>query len=285
MFRFIGTFFILISLFSLFGFIPAHAAQSETFQQWLEKYGAWDRLENEYAKNTDKDSPTAILKRATVYLNLNSPDKSLEIIEMTPSFDNNATEAERLWIGGQAHRALGDLQKSVLWFTQATKFINNSKEKRRYFNQENNLENVWQDVWLKMYWSYEANHTLSRDTQKDALNQVAEVGRSIWGGSYWGKVENIINPLNSNSTTQKILPQTIELSPDGLPLPLSSITRTNKPSPEPWLLPPLKISMKHTPIWLQFHNLRCTLFGLPSSSSLKTEKLRTTSNHLLTATI
>ncbi len=119
----------LFSLLALAFILPvvgihsAHAASKTTFENWLQEYGAWDRLEQEYAKETNSDSPDVILKRAEVYLNLNSPHKALELVEMTSTFADNATEAERLWIGGQAHRALGDLSKAVLWFTQASKFM------------------------------------------------------------------------------------------------------------------------------------------------------------------
>jgi len=198
----------------------AFAAPKKSFEQWLEQYGAWDRLENEYAKEVDKDSPEVIIKRAEVYLNLNSPNKALELVEMTSAFADNATEADRLWIGGQAHRALGDLPKSVLWFTQASKYINNKSEFKNRFKSEPDLENVWQDVWLKMYWAYGANHTLSRDSQKDALNQVLGIGQNVWNNSFWEKANLTINPVISEDTPPSADPQkTVELGPDGLPLP------------------------------------------------------------------
>ncbi|WP_319543983.1 tetratricopeptide repeat protein [uncultured Pseudodesulfovibrio sp.] len=168
------------------------AAQKQTFQQWLEHYGAWDRLENEYATENTEDSPEATLKRAQVYLNLNSPGKTLEIIEMTPAFEDRTLEAERLWLGGQAYRGLGDLSKSVLWFTQATTFMENSEAQRR-LKDEPDLENIWHDVWLKMYWSYTANHTLSKATQKDALNLVTTVGQRVWNNDFWLASKSLLN--------------------------------------------------------------------------------------------
>lgn len=220
MFKNIATIFALTCLFSLSAFAPVQAASSESYQQWLEKYGAWDRLENEYSQEADKDLPETILKRAEVYLNLNSPEKALEIIEMTPSFDDNATEAERLWVGGRAHRALGDLQRAVLWFSQAAKFMNKTSDMRRHFKNEYDLEYVWKDVWLKSYWSYEANYTLSRDSQKETLNQILNIGQSVWGGAYWAKANQLLNPINSeDKAATPPAPEPVELGPDGQPLP------------------------------------------------------------------
>lgn len=166
--------------------VPAQAQEKQSFQQWLERYEAWDRLEKEYARESSAESPEAILKRAQVYLNLNSPGKALEIIEMTPAFEGEM-EARRLWLGGQAHRGLGDLTKAVLWYTQATKFMTDDEIKRR-FGAEQSLDTIWHDVWLKMYWSYNANHTLSRDSQKEALDLVLAVGRKVWANEFWNKV-------------------------------------------------------------------------------------------------
>ena len=186
------------------------AAQKQTFQKWLEHYGAWDRLEKEYATETAEDSPEAILKRAQVYLNLNSPAKTLEIIEMTPAFEDRTLEAERLWLGGQAYRGLGDLSKAVLWFTQATKFMDDSVAKRR-LKAEPELADIWHDVWLKMYWSYSANHTLSRSSQKEALNLVMAVGQRAWNDSFW----NIAQALTDNNHAE--LKEKKELEPTESP--------------------------------------------------------------------
>nr|WP_321257259.1 hypothetical protein [uncultured Pseudodesulfovibrio sp.] len=166
------------------------AAQKQTFQQWLEHYGAWDRLEKEYTTEATEDSPEAILKRAQVYLNLNSPSKTLEIIEMTPAFSDRSLEAERLWLGGQAYRGLGDLSKAVLWFTQATKFMDDSAAQRR-LKAEPELDDIWHDVWLKMYWSYTANHTLSRSSQHEALNLVMAVGQRVWNDGFWNVTKTL----------------------------------------------------------------------------------------------
>ena len=185
---------LMIGCLVLTGMVPVFAAEKQTFQDWLEHYSAWDRLEQEFAQEATADTPEAVLKRAQVYLNLNSPEKALEIIEMTPAFEGSL-EAERLWMGGQAHRSLGDLTKAVLWFTQATKFMANDNEIRAKFKSEPNLDTIWHDVWLKMYWSYTANHTLSRDSQKEALDMVMTAGRKVWDNNFWKTGHSQLNPV------------------------------------------------------------------------------------------
>ena len=168
---------------------PAFGQPTQTYQEWLEHYGAWDRLEQQIATETAAETPAVILKRAQVYLNLNSPAKALEIIEMTPAFEDSY-EAERLWMGGRAHRGLGDLTKAVLWFSQAGKHMSDAELQAR-FRSETGLETVWQDVWLKMFWSYSANHTLSRDSQREALSTILTAGRKVWDSAFWQSANNL----------------------------------------------------------------------------------------------
>ncbi|WP_207263532.1 tetratricopeptide repeat protein [Desulfovibrio sp. Huiquan2017] len=185
--------FSLLTVFLvLTGLNPALAEEKQSFQQWLEHYRAWDRLEQEYSQESAADTPEAVLKRAQVYLNLNSPAKALEIVEMTPAFTGK-NEADRLWIGGQAHRGLGDLTKAVLWYTQATKFLSDDEIKAR-FKAEPDLAAIWHDVWLKMYWSWLANHTLSRDSQKEALDAIMAAGRKVWENNFWNGVNSLMQP-------------------------------------------------------------------------------------------
>ncbi|MUM78267.1 tetratricopeptide repeat protein [Pseudodesulfovibrio sp. F-1] len=178
---------VAVFVFSLQGMMTPCFGQSSasgSFEGWLERYGAWDRLEREYATESD-DSPEVILKRAEVYLNLNTPSKTLEIIEMTPAFASNATESDRLWLGGRAHRAMGDLTKAVLWFSQSAAIAPDKGASTRRFKTEPGLESVWMDVWLKRFWTYRANFTLARDAQRDTLRRIQEIGSEVWGGSYW----------------------------------------------------------------------------------------------------
>ena len=210
-----------IFIFILFWVTASFAAQDGSFEAWLEKYGAWDRLEQEYAAASSDDAPETVLKRAQVYLNLNSPKQALEIIEMSTAFEDNATEAQRLFLGGKAHRALGDLSKSVLWFTQSAKFIHDPGKLKRKFRQEPEMETVWSDVWTKMYWSYLSNFTLSKDAQFDALNQILGVGHTVWNDDFWQKAGAVLPTAVANATQVSPLshPVAAQLGPDGLPLP------------------------------------------------------------------
>ncbi|WFS60910.1 tetratricopeptide repeat protein [Pseudodesulfovibrio thermohalotolerans] len=203
------VFSLLAAFLAFAGMTPAHAKEKQSFEQWLEHYRAWDRLEKEYAHEPSADTPGAVLKRAQVYLNLNSPDKALELIEMTPAFPGQA-EADRLWLGGQAHRGLGDLTKAVLWYTQAAKFMPDEEVLSR-FKAEPDLEPIWHDVWLKMYWSWLANHTLSRDSQKEALDLIMTVGLKVWPNEFWNGVHALLSnkTLAANSTTDVAVPATV----------------------------------------------------------------------------
>jgi len=199
---FLACMFALIPLF-------AHAqTDGVSFDAWLEKYGAWDLLEKEVAAES-ADTPASILKRAQVYLNLNSPDKALELIEMTTSFDDNATEAQRLFLGGQAQRALGDLPKSALWFTQAAKYFQPA-EMRTKFRAEPRLDTIWSDVWTQSYWSYLSNHTLSKQSQKEALQQILDIGRTVWGGDFWEKTTTILASEGDENALATSAPATID---------------------------------------------------------------------------
>lgn len=207
----------MILLFTLCCLTPsAMAKENESFEQWLEEYGAWDQLEKEYSKDESKDEPQSILKRAEVYLNLNSPQEALEIIEMTPVFADNATEADRLWLGGQAHRAMGNLSKTVLWFSKAAEHLSSDSEIKSKLRGEPGLENIWQDVWLKLYWAYTANYTISKSSQKGTLNNIRKFGELAWRKDFWKQADMA---LNSGSTVVAPAPKNRNVGPDGQPLP------------------------------------------------------------------
>lgn len=208
---------IFISLTAILGIFVSSLSFAQTytnlsFEEWLEKYDAWDQLEKEYAQEQNKDTPEVLLKRTQVHLNLNSPKEALELIEMTPAFADAALEARRLWLGGQAHRGLGDLSKAVLWFSQATHYLD-VKAIRKQFTAEPGLNTVWKDVWLKLYWAYSANHTLSKSTQYDLLNRICQVGLTVWNDEYWNKANSILHPSVESKT-----PSPPALNEKGLPV-------------------------------------------------------------------
>lgn len=177
--------------------MSAHSQPNDlSFDAWLERYGAWDMLEKEVAADS-ADTPASVLKRAQVYLNLNSPQKALELIEMTTAFDDNATESERLFLGGQAHRALGDLPKAVLWFTQSAQFNQDTGKMRAKFRAEPRLGTIWADVWTRSYWTYRSNFTLSKQPQREALEKILTIGRTVWNDDFWENAGAILASENA----------------------------------------------------------------------------------------
>ncbi|CCH47689.1 tetratricopeptide repeat protein [Pseudodesulfovibrio piezophilus] len=177
----------------------ALAKSSDSFEDWLKKYEAWDVLENEYATHTEPLSPVSILQRAKTYLNLKSPEKALDLINTLPTLSDNATEFERLWTGGQANRALGRLPQSVLWYSQAASYVQNKQELIKYF-KDAKLATTWGDVWLKLYWAYLSNYTISRSSQEKVLSQIAQIGSDIWGTDFWKLAQSVVSKKIKNSS-------------------------------------------------------------------------------------
>ncbi|MBC18448.1 MAG: hypothetical protein CL942_15520 [Desulfovibrio sp.] len=173
------------------------AAPKKTYEEWLRQYGAWDQLDKEFARESTGDSPETLLKRANVYLNLNSPKQALEILEMSSAFEDNSQEAQRLWLGGQAHRAMGNLTKAVLWFTQSAEQLNEPKSIKRAFKDEDDLEYIWMDVWKKLYWAYGDKYSISQEVQQAALKRIANVGAQVWDTEYWKQARELMGLTTS----------------------------------------------------------------------------------------
>ncbi|GAB7022839.1 tetratricopeptide repeat protein [Salidesulfovibrio brasiliensis] len=174
-------FFVVLSLL-----LPAmaHAAQDQSFDQWLEKYGAWDQLEQNLT-SAPGDSPEAQLERARVYLKTGSAAQALQIVEMLPAFEDNATEATRLWYGGRAQRALGNVEKAVLWFSRSAEVSPDESDARKRFRNEPGLKPLWRDVWRKLFWTARSNFSLSRQTSMDLLERLLKDGEGFDSDSFW----------------------------------------------------------------------------------------------------
>lgn len=185
------------------------AAKNKTFDQWLENYGAWDRLE-ESLSSTEADTPEDQLERARIYLKTGSASQALQIIEMLPTFEDNATEASRLWYGGQAHRALGSVEKSVLWFSRSAEIEPKDSLSRKRFSNEPALKPLWRDVWRKLFWSARSNYSLSRQTSMELLERLLVDGERIDSDSFWDKARTALRVETGNATqpaTQKLAQQ------------------------------------------------------------------------------
>ncbi|MBA4357807.1 MAG: hypothetical protein C0405_08795, partial [Desulfovibrio sp.] len=87
---------------------PKAAPTDAAFEQWLKKHGAYDRIVLPAPENTGDDGDANALKRAEGLLLQGSPQQALALIEAQPASADAATELQRLWLGAQAHRALGD---------------------------------------------------------------------------------------------------------------------------------------------------------------------------------
>ena len=118
----------------------ASSKKNKSFDAWLEKYGAWDILEQNYSGSGD--SPELIIKRAQTAYNLGRYSACMNILQGTPAFDDKPLETSRLWLGGQTQRALGDPVKSVIWFSQAARLMDQATIRSK-FKKEPNLKNVW----------------------------------------------------------------------------------------------------------------------------------------------
>lgn len=160
----------------------AAGKKNESFENWLEKYGAWDILEKNYAASAD--SPELILKRATTAFNLGRYSACLNTLQGTPAFEDKAQEIDRLWLGGQSQRALGDPVKSVIWFSQAARLMGHGTMVTK-LSAEPNLKNVWFDVWRSLYWGYFVTPDSAREARKMVLEQSFSQAGAAWPKTYF----------------------------------------------------------------------------------------------------
>lgn len=181
--------------------LPAtvQAAQKQSFDEWLEKYEAWDQLEQNLSATAD-GTPEAQLERARVYLKTGSASQALQIVEMLPAFDDNATEATRLWYGGRAQRAMGNVEKAVLWFSRSAEVNPNLSETRSRFRSENGLRPLWRDVWRKLFWTARSNFTLSRQSSMELLERLLKDGEEFDSDSFWKKARMAWRVETGNAT-------------------------------------------------------------------------------------
>lgn len=160
----------------------AAPSQNESFEGWLEKYGAWDILENNYS--TTEDSPDLILKRARTAFKLGRYSSCLNTLQGTPAFEDKLKEINRLWLGGQTQRSLGDPVKAVIWFSQAARLMDQDDLASK-FNNEPNLKNIWFDVWRSLYWGYFVTPSSSKEARRMLLDQSFSQAEQVWPRTYF----------------------------------------------------------------------------------------------------
>ncbi|WP_419779635.1 tetratricopeptide repeat protein [Maridesulfovibrio sp.] len=180
------------------------AKKIDSFETWLEKYGAWDILEQNYSQTGD--TPELILKRAETAFNLGRYSACLETLQSTPAFEDNSQEITRLWLGGKCQRALGDPVKGVIWFSQAARLMD-QKVMVDKFIENSYLKSIWFDVWRSLYWGYRVIPESSRESRKMLLDQTFSQAEQVWSKTYF--ILNSKSKLNVLNSTSDILPEVI----------------------------------------------------------------------------
>ena len=161
------------------------------YQAWLEKYGAWDRLKKAFAEA--EDTPATLLKRAEIAILMGTPQQALELVERAQPFEEADLEVRRLWLAGQASRALGDPGKAVLWFARAAKPLKPAELKVR-FAAEPDLDSLWLDVWRSFFWRYAANVTSTREAQDLVLRDCLALAEAVFAKDpFWAKAKQALD--------------------------------------------------------------------------------------------
>ncbi|NDV27953.1 tetratricopeptide repeat protein [Desulfovibrio sp. JC010] len=179
----------------------ASAKKNDSFESWLEKYGAWDILEQNYSQTGD--TPELILKRAETAFNLGRYSACLETLQSTPAFTDKTQEITRLWLGGKCQRALGDPVKGVIWFSQAARLMD-QRTMASKFKKDSQLKSIWFDVWRSLYWGYQVTPEAARESRKMLLDQTFAQAEKVWPTTYF--VINSKAKLGALNSTSEIIP-------------------------------------------------------------------------------
>lgn len=162
------------------------APTDAAYEQWLKKYGAYDRIVVP-ADEPGDDSGASAIKRAEAQLLQGAPQQALALIEAQPPYEDKALEMQRLWVGGHAFRALGDPYKAVVWYSHAAKLMD-AKQLKAKFAAEQGLDALWIDVWRRQFWAFVGNPSASRDALEQTLRTLQEQAEAAWGQeNFWIK--------------------------------------------------------------------------------------------------
>ncbi|OGR36106.1 MAG: hypothetical protein A2051_08745 [Desulfovibrionales bacterium GWA2_65_9] len=167
--------------------VPKPAPTEAAFELWLKKYGAYDRIVLPEPEKAGQDADANVLKRAEGLLMQGSPQEALALIEAQPAFEEPAAEAQRLWLGAQAHRALGDPYKAVIWYNHAAKLMDGKARKER-LAAEPGLESLWVDVWRRQFWAFVGAPPASSEALQGNLRSLLDQAETAWGPqNFWIK--------------------------------------------------------------------------------------------------
>ncbi|MBU1247511.1 MAG: hypothetical protein KKB70_02335 [Proteobacteria bacterium] len=155
-----------------------------TYQEWLKNYQAWDKLDKVYSSS--EHTPENVIKQARAAMNAGNPERVLEIVESTVPFeDSNATEIDRLWLGGQAYRALGVPERAVLWFVEAADLMSPAERKSK-LTSEPDMDLMWKDVFRKLFEIYIYNSSITHEAQAVYLQRILNHASPVWSSdNYW----------------------------------------------------------------------------------------------------
>lgn len=179
------------------------------YEQWLRKYGAYDRIVSATPDSGD-DADANALKRAEGLILQGTPQQALQLIENLPAYEDAAQETRRLWLGGQAHRALGDAYKAVIWYSHAAQLMDAKQLKARLAG-EPGLDALWVDVWRRQFWAFAGNPTASRETLEATLRTLLSQAEAAWGPeNFWVKATEALSQATGNQT---VSPETVKAEP------------------------------------------------------------------------
>lgn len=155
------------------------AASDGAYEQWLKKYGAYDRIAVPEV-GADDGTGASTLKRAEAHLLQGTPQQALALIEAQQPYEDNALETQRLWLGGHAFRSLGDPYKAVLWYSASAKLME-PKQLKAKLVAESGLEALWVDVWRRQFWAFVGNPSASREALEETLQTLQAQAETAWG--------------------------------------------------------------------------------------------------------
>jgi len=194
---------------------PIRNVNDQTFEDWLERYRAWDKLDSVYAGQ--EDTPKALLRRVENLLQAGQPQKALNLVEQTPPLEDNFLEIKRLWNGGRALRAIGAPDQAVMWFGQAAALAP-TELRSKLFKSEQGLETIWIDVFRNLFWTYISTYSVNREAQKTFLQQVITQAQDVWPkNDFWRTADTIFGKVTHSGTDQS--------TPNGKTFYLNSETR------------------------------------------------------------